>query len=76
MSLVMHPQHAGAAAPCGGTAFDPDTATYVPCPHPAHNPGATPFERLCAENEELRVALARWKNVAAAFQLAQRLPAE
>lgn len=70
MRTVLHPGHLGADAPCTGTAYDADTASYLPCPHPSHRPAPTPFERLLAENEELRLAVQRWRHVAAIYQAA------
>lgn len=71
-TAVLHPAHTGADGTCHGTAFDPETGTYTPCPHPAHTEPATALERLAVENAALRDALAKWRAVAAAYQLAAR----
>lgn len=72
MTTVLHPGHTGADTPCPGTAYDADTAAYIPCTHPSHAAPTTDLERLAAENVELRDALARWKGVAALYQQAAR----
>ena len=72
MDVVLHPAHIGAEAPCPGTAYDPETASYIPCPHPQHDPEPTPLQALLAENDELRAAAQRWRHVAAVFQEALR----
>lgn len=68
MATIHHPRHAGADAPCTGTAYDADTATYTACTHPDHVAPTTDLERLAAENVRLREALARWRGVAAIYQ--------
>jgi hypothetical protein len=72
MVTVLHPGHHGADTPCPGTAYDADTATYGPCPHPAHTPAPTLVEQLMVENEALRDAADRWRKVAALYQLVAR----
>lgn len=70
MATVLHPGHLGADTPCTGTAYDPDTAAYIACPHPAHNPEPTVLERLMLENEALRHAVRSWQTAAAIYHQA------